>query len=91
MGYEPTWYEYLFFLGPWFVMGVGTFLGAFFGVSFALRRWSSPKSREPGQSAIEIVRSRYALGEISRSEYERMRDDLGAETAFGSNTPIKDA
>lgn len=30
------------------------------------------------ESAVEIVRQRYARGEISRDEYEQIRQDLGA-------------
>jgi uncharacterized membrane protein len=71
-------------------MDIGTFLGVFFGVSLALRRWYSTKFREIGHSALEIARTRYALGEISGSEYERMREDLGAEPAFGSSVPVED-
>ncbi len=81
-GYDFTWVEYIFFLGPPLLTGVGMFLGVFFGVLLSMRRWSPPESKDLGKTPLEIVRSRYALGEISRSEYERMRDDLGAEPTF---------
>lgn len=33
---------------------------------------------DSAESAVEIVRQRYARGEISRDEYEQLRQDLGA-------------
>lgn len=45
----------------------------------ALVRWESGSaSRQAGAApeALEIARQRYARGEISREEYERIRDDL---------------
>jgi putative membrane protein len=32
--------------------------------------------QEPPQNAVEILKARYARGEISRAEYEDMRRDL---------------
>lgn len=80
--YGFQWFDLIFFLGPPILTGLGTFLGVFLGISFAMKRWSPTKSRDLGKTPIEIVGSRYALGEIQRSEYEQMRDDLGAEPNF---------
>jgi putative membrane protein len=33
-------------------------------------------AKEPPQNAVEILKARYARGEISRAEYEDMRRDL---------------
>ena len=35
-------------------------------------------SRPQEQSALDILKARYARGEISREEYQDMRRDLGA-------------
>jgi putative membrane protein len=36
--------------------------------------WSNPEA--PGKNAMEILKERYARGEISREEYMRMKEDL---------------
>ena len=50
------------------------------GIVLVLRAWWQPPTR-PGQSsdtALEILRERYARGEISREQFEEMRRDLGS-------------
>jgi len=89
--YDFTWIDYVFFLGPPVLTGVGVFLGVFIGISLTMRRWSPGKARDLGKTPLEIVGSRYALGEISRSEYEQMRDDLGAEPTFESTKSRTDS
>jgi putative membrane protein len=41
------------------------------------RRDQGP-SRTAGRDAVEILRERYARGEIDRDQFERMREDLRA-------------
>jgi putative membrane protein len=52
---------------------------ALIGGLVALIRWLSNRSsaeRPGGTDALEIARTRYAKGEISRDEFERLREDL---------------
>lgn len=72
----PSWAETLIFVAVW---GAAVTLGSFIGVTvplyLLLKRRSSGDRARPG-SAPEIARERYARGEISRAEYEQLRDDL---------------
>ncbi len=62
----------LFWLVPLILIGVL--------VAYALG-WrpgnGQPPPRRPEQSALDILKTRYARGEISREAYEEMRRDLG--------------
>ena len=42
-------------------------------LAWVLRRWVPPSERE---SALDILKKRYARGEIGREEYERMKREL---------------
>ena len=58
-------------------IAAGTFVGIYFGLPLALKKEASKIAGDPDpRSASEIVRERYARGEISRQEYETLRDDL---------------
>jgi len=52
------------------------------GLVFVVR-WLIQASRQPGGSspsggrALDILKERYARGEINREEFERMKQDLG--------------
>ena len=66
----------MWFLGPLVML---VFLGAVVALAVGVIRRSCMMSRGPRQdSAMEIVRARYAKGEITRDEFEAMRRDLTA-------------
>ena len=75
-GSMPAW--------GWAWMGMGwltmvLFWGAvIWTVVWVVRRLSDRPQAESGEqpSALEIVRERYARGEISRDEFEQLRGDL---------------
>ncbi len=63
-----------------FLLGLGLLALVVVGVIFAVR-WLVPASGESprGHSrddALEIVRTRYARGEISQDEFDRLRREL---------------
>ena len=42
------------------------------------RSGANVASRQPEEDVVEILRRRYARGEITREEYDKMRQDLEA-------------
>ncbi len=81
------WFELaMFIVLPALLEALAVFGGIYLGLLLVLKRWPARRLPGPGaQSAPEIVRERYARGEISRSEYQRMREDLEGEApAAGS-------
>jgi len=80
-------------MGDWGVMGGwGMGFGWIFTILFwavvilgivALAKWlfsggGSAGSGGSGKSALDILKERYAKGEINREQYEQMRRDLGS-------------
>lgn len=78
----PTTWEWMTYFGLPAVLEasivlVGVYLGVRFGLKKILTK-ADASGPETGD-AMEIVRARYARGEISRKEYEQLRDDLEIE------------
>lgn len=57
-------------------------LGVFLAVRYVLDRGRSPPGRGTNgaggavETALDVLKKRYARGEISREEYTRMKDEL---------------
>lgn len=59
------------------ILLIGLFLAALVAGIVVAVVWFSRKGRAPGTGdALSILRERYARGEISQEEYQRMRDEL---------------
>lgn len=75
--------EILFLLVPasvfGLIIGLGVFVGVYFAVTLALKRWTKTYEASVPRSALEVIRERYARGDISRKEYEQLLDDLDDE------------
>lgn len=87
---EPTFIEIFYWsILPALGQALAIFLGIFFGILVVSKRISSSlrnNSADDTKSALEMVRERYAKGEISRREYEQMREDLESESTDLSQT-----
>jgi uncharacterized membrane protein len=75
-------FNWLAMLIPLVVVGV-FFLALVALIVWAVRRTSGPHAVNPqpggpvsASSALEVVRMRYAKGEINREEYQQLLDDL---------------
>lgn len=82
---EPSFMDmFLWSIVPTLVEALAVFIGVFFGLLLASKRIFpnfQANAAATAKTASEIVRERYAKGEISRREYEQMREDLEPETA----------
>ncbi|MEX2222886.1 MAG: SHOCT domain-containing protein [Candidatus Rokuibacteriota bacterium] len=62
------------------LLGLGLLALVVVGVVFAVRWLTGARGESPGgrskDDAIEIVRTRYARGEISHEEFDRLRREL---------------
>lgn len=77
-------------MGDWGGWGWGMGFGGIFMILFwaviilgivALVKWlfsagGSAGSGSPGKSALDVLKERYARGEVTREQYEQMRRDL---------------
>lgn len=75
-GMHPVWWMW----GAWGI-GMGLLMLVFWGLVIAVIalgiRWLVRQGREPGSSrALDILRERYARGEINKDEFEAKRRDL---------------
>lgn len=65
---------------PWPIMMFVFWIAVIVGVVFIVRRFALPQNRGRGgsseESALDILKKRYAKGEISREEYEKIKKDI---------------
>ena len=74
-GTYPPFYYYYF---PWWIIFPLFFLGLFF---FAFRWWGcgywlGSRGYHYNDPALEVLRERFARGEITKEQYDQMRKDL---------------
>ncbi len=62
----------LFMLVPWIL----TIVALVFFVKWVLNQMAPRQGGPPGESALDILKKRYARGEIGKEEYEERKKDL---------------
>ena len=78
--YPEHYWQWHFWIFPlfmpifWLVM-IALCLYFIFGRRGAKRPWEPGRSPE-GENALDILKKRYAKGEISQDEFERMKRDI---------------
>ena len=80
--YEWGWGMHPMMWGAWgfgmMFMMVLFWVLVIIGIVLAIRWLTSQRSEKPSDSAVEILRQRYARGEINKEEFEAKKKDLGA-------------
>jgi putative membrane protein len=66
------WWMWIVWIGGFFVLVLVIYL-----LVYGLRSESRPPERAP-ETALDILKKRYARGEITREEFEQMKRDLEA-------------
>jgi putative membrane protein len=66
-GWFGSGFGWLFMILVWVLVIVGI---------VALIKWLAASSASRGETPLEILKARYARGEIDKEEYERMRREL---------------
>jgi putative membrane protein len=61
--------------GSWWIWG-SVMMVLFWGAIIALAVWAVSLLTKREHSALDIAKERYARGEITQEEFERIRDDL---------------
>ena len=58
------------------LLTIGLIVWGIITISNNNRRSQSPQLPESGETALEILKRRYASGEISHEEFERMKKEI---------------
>ena len=80
-GYGGGWGPHMMWGGGWFgggfmiIFWVLVLVAIFFGIKWAVQSGGA-KGPSHGENALEVLKRRYAAGEISREQYLDMKKDL---------------
>ena len=72
--YNDYYSPFHFFLGPIFMILVWGLI--IWGVVSIIRHFSDHRTANKNESALDILKERYAKGEITREQFESMKKDI---------------
>ena len=64
-------------MGWWMVIGSVWFVLFWAAIIYVVFHFANPGSGSDRESPLDILKRRYATGEISKEDFDRMRQDLG--------------
>jgi putative membrane protein len=70
-----TWWVFPMFMPIFWIVMIGLCLYFIFGRNRSSRTWVPSRGFE-GETALDILKKRYAKGEISKEEFEPMKRDI---------------
>ena len=63
--------------GPlWFILVILPMVGLLFLVLYVILRETTPAETKERNRALEVLKERYARGEITHEEYQKMKEEL---------------
>ena len=68
-GFGGMWFGWIF----WIIIVVAVVWAV---IQFSSRNQQNPPGNKPVESPMDILKKRYARGEITKDEFERMKKDL---------------
>jgi putative membrane protein len=68
------WGNHWMFGGFMWIFWIAGLVALIFLIKWLVQQ--KPGEQKPGESAVEILKKRYAKGEIDKEEYEQKRKDL---------------
>jgi len=68
-GFGGMWFGWIF----WIIIVVAV---VWVVIQFSSRNQQNPPGNKPVESPMDILKKRYANGEITKDEFERMKKDL---------------
>jgi len=68
-GFGGMWFGWIF----WIIIVVAVVWAV---IQFSSRNQQNPPGNKPVESPMDILKKRYARGEITKEEFERMKKDL---------------
>jgi len=63
-------------MGWWWIIGLIIVIAVIWMIVKSMNRGTGSTTQSPGKSALDILKERYAKGEIDKEEFEKRKKDL---------------